>query len=129
MLKLLLSKLLFALFVLWNDWHPHTLGLLEASLESRVVNLLIRWRVVAALSVDIVSQHVLSIVDSADGWLDVTLAVGMESWLSEIGDEGRVRQPASGVVEIRATLMHILLSLPLSWRHVLVSSGSLSGLS
>ena len=56
---LLLSEGLLANLVVrfsdWNAWHTHALSLDKTSSQSRVIHLLIEWRVISALSVDVVS--------------------------------------------------------------------------
>jgi len=89
-----------------NLWHAHAFSLCAALLQSSVVHLLVKRRMVATLGVDVMREQVLTIVDATDNRLDVAFAVSMEGWFAEVGGEGGVRKPSCGVVELRATFIH-----------------------
>ena len=67
-----------------NAWHSHALSLDKASRQGRVIHLLVEGWVVSALSVDVVSQKVVAVIDTAYGRIDVAFSVSMEGWLAEV---------------------------------------------
>ena len=89
---LLLSKSLLVddnFFLLDRDLrNAHSLGFNDTSLERLVVNLLVEGRVVTALGVDVMSEHVVAVVNATDCWVDIALTVGVEGRLAEVGSEG-----------------------------------------
>ena len=101
---LLLSKCLFRndnVILLERDCrYAHTLGLNDTSFERLVVDLLVEGRVIATLSIDVVSEHVMAVVNSTNSWVDITFTVGMESRLAEVCSEGGVWQPASSIQKL-----------------------------
>lgn len=65
----------------------------EACLERRVVNLLIKGRMVAAFCIYIVREQIISVVDTSNGRVGVSITVRMESWLTKVRRECRVSEP------------------------------------
>lgn len=65
----------------------------EACLERRVVNLLIKGRMVAAFCIYIVREQIISVVDTSNGRVGVSITVRMESWLTKVRRECRVSKP------------------------------------
>lgn len=65
----------------------------EACLERRVVNLLIKGRMVATFCIYIVREQIISVVDTSNGRVGVSITVRMESWLPEVRRECRVSEP------------------------------------
>ena len=55
--------------------HSHALCLHDASLEGIIVDLLIEGRIFTALSIDVMSQQVMAVIDTADGRVNISLAV------------------------------------------------------
>lgn len=79
---------------------PEAVGPCDAFVEGGVVDLLEVGGVVAAFGVDIMGEHVLAVVYAADSGVRVGSAVGVEGGLAKVSREGRVREPASRVVEL-----------------------------
>ena len=68
--------------------HSHALSLDDASLECRIIDLLVKRWVVTALCIDIMSQHVMSVVYATSRRVYVSLAICVEGRLSKVGGEG-----------------------------------------
>ena len=87
-------------FVQWDGRHSEPLCVIQPCLKCRVIDLLVEWRMVAALCIDVVRQKVVAVVDSTDCRVGVTLPVCVEGRLSKVSGEGRISQPSGGVVEL-----------------------------
>ncbi len=85
--------------------------LLNSFGERCVVNLLIQRWVIATFSVDIMGQHILTVVDTANSWVRVGATIGMKRGFTKVCSEGRVGKPPRGVVDLRLALVHVLLVL------------------
>ena len=106
--------------------HSHSLSFNDAGLEGVVIDLLVEGWIVTALSVDVVSQKIMTIVDATDCRFDVALAVRVESWLAEVGCESAIWEPSRGIQEIGCTLFHLCGLLALSCSHLSLFGGSLT---
>ena len=84
--------------------HTQSFGFIDTLLQGAVVDLLVQGRVLAAFSVDVVREHIVTVVDSARCRFGVPVSIGVESWLAEVSCEGRIRQPAGRIVESRLLL-------------------------
>jgi hypothetical protein len=67
--------------------HSQTLSLLNPLLECRIVDLLVKRRIITTLSIYIVRQHRLAIVHTTNRGVGVCSTVRMECGLSEISSE------------------------------------------
>ena len=74
-----------------NFRHTHALGLDDARLKSRIVDLLVEGWVVTTLSIDVVGEHVLTIIDATVRGVGIALTIRVESRLAKVGRERRVR--------------------------------------
>lgn len=83
--------------------------------KCRVVNLLVKRRIIATLSVNIMSQHILTVIYTANSWVSVSTAVRMERRFAKVCGESWIGKPPGGVVKLRLTLVHFLLVLQLCW--------------
>ena len=97
-IDLLISQLLIIFKLGWIR-HPQSKTLLEARLQRRLVDLLVLGWVLAALWVDIVSKHVLSVIDTTLRWFSVSTAISMECWLTVVSRERGVSNPPRRVVK------------------------------
>ena len=117
----------FFSFCQWNFRNAQSSGLLNSSFECLIVDLLIKWWMVAAFRIDIVCKQVMPVIDSSYCWIDVSFTICMEGWFAKVGSEGRIRKPSSRVVELRAPLFHLLLGFLLGWSQDLLGHGLLRG--
>jgi len=98
-------------FELWQSGYSQSLRSLNATLEGHIINLLEgRW-VISTLCVDVMSQHALAVVNSADCWVSICATIRMESRFAEIGLERWVCKPSCRVVELGTTLVHFFFFL------------------
>lgn len=84
-------------------WLSLALVFPETVLESILVSLLVLGHVTAALRVDTVREHIVSVDVAANYGVGVAHAIGMEGGLAEIGGESRVREPSSRAFEVLAS--------------------------
>lgn len=98
--------------------HTHAFSVDEALGQRRVVNLLVHWWIFTALSIDVVREQVLTVVDATDRWIYIAFAVGVKSWLAEVSGERGVWEPSRCVQERRLALLHFFGSFLLSSRHL-----------
>jgi hypothetical protein len=92
-----------------NGWHSQSLSFIDSLLQSCLIDLLVLGRVITTLSVDVVGQHAVTVVDTANRWVIVGASIRMESRLTEISCESRVSQPPCRVVKLTLALMQFLL--------------------
>lgn len=105
------------LFDVGNLSNAETLGFLDTGLESLIVNLLVKRWVIATLSVDVVGQHSVTVVDTANGRICVAAAVSVERRLAKVSSESGISKPASRVEERAAAFLHFCGSFTLSFCH------------
>jgi hypothetical protein len=97
-----------------GNWgNAEALGLLNASLEGLVVDLLVKRGVCPAFCINIVGEHVVTIVYSALSRVCVRASIQVESRNSKVSLECRVGQPTSGVIEVGLLLFQFLFCLNL----------------
>ena len=77
------------------------------------------------MRVNIVRLHVLAVNSSTNGWVCVSVAIGVEGRLAKVGGYGGVRQPSAGVLHLMNLLFDIFHLLRCLSPLLLESSGSL----
>jgi len=85
--------------------------LLETCLQGRLIDLLVLGWICATLCVDIVGQHVLSVVNATLSRLGVRPPISVERRLSIISSEGRISDPTRRVVELALLFIEFALLL------------------
>ena len=106
--------------------HSHALSLHDASLESIIVDLLVERRIIAALSIDVMSQQVVPVIDTADCRVNISLAIRVERRLAEVSGKGAIWEPSRRIKELRCTLFHIRGCFALSCGHLSLFDSSLA---
>lgn len=76
-----------------------------------IIHLLVLWKVVTALWVNVMTEHILSIDGTSYRWLSVSLTISMEGWFTQVGHERRVWQPSCSTVKLVKLLLKCFLSL------------------
>ena len=122
-----------------EDWLPNYLLLSNRALPLQVNDivvlrslddscleyLLILGFVAPGVRINIVRLHVLPVDSTTDGWVCVTVAVGVEGWLPEVCSYCGVRQPSAGVLHLMNLLLDIFHLLRSLSPFLLESSGPL----
>ena len=106
--------------------HSHALSFHDASLESIIVDLLVERRIITALGIDVMSQQVMAVIDTADCRINISLAVRVERRLAEICGKGAIWEPSCRIKEVRCTLFHIHGCFALSCGHLSLFGSSLA---
>ena len=78
----------------------HALILFHPIVDGIVIHLLILRHIPATLWVNIVAEHILSVDITTDHRVDIAHAIGMKSWLAEVGRERGVWEPPGGALEV-----------------------------
>lgn len=95
--------------------HSQTMRLFNSFYECGVINLLVKRGIVATFSINIVSQHILAVVDPANCRIGVGTAIWVECWLAKVCCECWIGKPPRCIIELRLPLVHLLLVLNLCW--------------